>query len=67
MSNKTPNDINVIKFLMRQYVHDYLCEYYSSAYVLSRKFNISIDKFTTAIDEHDVSGFTDDEIFKIFG
>lgn len=67
MSNKTPNDINVIKFLMRQYVRNYLWEYYGSAYVLSRKFNISADKFTDGIDEHDVSGFTDDEIFKIFG
>lgn len=67
MSNKTPNDINVIKFLMRQYVRNYLWEYYGSAYVLSRKFNISADKFTDGIDEHDVSGLTDAEIFKIFG
>lgn len=67
MSNKTLYDVNVIKFLMRQHVRNFLWEYYGSAYVLSRKFNISADKFTTAINENDVSGFTDDEIFKIFG
>lgn len=67
MSNETLNDVNVIKFLMRQYVRNYLWEYCDSAYVLSRKFNISADKFTDGIDENDVSGFTDDEIFKIFG
>lgn len=67
MSNKTLYDVNVIKFLMRQHVRNFLWEYYGSAYVLSKKFNISADKFTTAINENDVSGFTDDEIFKIFG
>ena len=67
MSNETLNDVNVIKFLMRQYVRNYLWEYCDSAYVLSRKFNISADKFTDGIDEHDVSGLTDAEIFKIFG
>lgn len=67
MSNEKLNDVNVIKFLMRQYVHDYLWEYYGSAYVLSRKFNISADKFTTVINENDMSGFTDAEIFMLFG
>ena len=67
MSNEKLKDVNVIKFLMRQYVHDYLWEYYGSAYVLSRKFNISADKFTDGIDEHDVSGLTDAEIFMLFG
>lgn len=67
MSNEKLNDVNVIKFLMRQHVRNFLWEYYGSAYVLSKKFNISADKFTTAINENDVSGFTDDEIFKIFG
>lgn len=67
MSNKTLYDVNVIKFLMRQCVRDYLWDYYDSAHDLSRKFNISIDKFTTAINENDMSGFADTEIFMLFG
>ena len=67
MSKKKLDDVAMLMIFMSVYVRKYLRDHYGSEHDLSRKINISADKFTTAINENDMSGFTDAEIFKIFG